>query len=82
VHFDSLPEAEKKKVNSLEYQAPNGENWKQARQRAIEYLAGLPAGHHLVFTHGGLMCALTYELGVREVVANCSVVGVEVGPSK
>jgi alpha-ribazole phosphatase len=31
VHFDSLPEEQKKKVNSLDYQAPNGENWGQAR---------------------------------------------------
>lgn len=82
VHFDSLPEEQKKRVNSFDYQAPNGENWKEARQRAMEYLSQLAAGHHLVYTHGGLMCTLTYELGLKEVVPNCSVVAVEMNPQK
>lgn len=38
VHFDSLPEELKKKVNSFEYQAPNGENWTQVKARAMNYL--------------------------------------------
>lgn len=48
----------------------------------MEYLSGLKEGHHLVYTHGGLMCALTYHLGVKEVVPNCSVVAVGLDGSK
>ena len=77
VHFDSLPAQEKAVVNSLSYQAPNGENWKEARLRATEYLKELKEGHHLIATHGGLMCALTYALGVKHVVPNCSLISVE-----
>jgi broad specificity phosphatase PhoE len=66
----------------MEYHAPKGENWGQARERAIAYLSELKEGHHLVYTHGGLMCALAYHLGVKEVVPNCSVVAVALHPSK
>jgi hypothetical protein len=48
----------------------------------MDYLSTLPAGHHLVYTHGGLICALTYALGLQEVVPNCSVVGVELNSAK
>lgn len=82
VHFDSLPPEEKAKVNTLSYCAPNGENWVQVKQRAMEYLGGLQEGQHLVCTHGGLMCSLTYDLGVKYVVSNCSVISVELCPSK
>ncbi len=45
------------------------------------YLRELRPGHHLVFTHGGLMCSLAYHIGVKEVVPNCSVLGVELCPA-
>jgi broad specificity phosphatase PhoE len=80
VHFDSLPEEKKKVINSLEYQPPNGENWTQARERAMEYLRELTPGHHLIYTHGGLMCSLTFNIGIKEVVPNCSVLSVEMCP--
>lgn len=48
----------------------------------MSYLKELTEGHHLICTHGGLMCALTYELGLKHVVANCSVVGIELCPEK
>ena len=36
-HFDSLPPAEKDRINSLEYAAPNGESWKQVKERSQEF---------------------------------------------
>ena len=46
----------------------------------MDYLKELKSGHHLIYTHGGLMCSLTYKLGVRSVLPNCSVISVELCP--
>ncbi len=60
-----MEEEEKRVMSSIEYRAPNGETWVQVKSRVIGYLDQLGEGHHLVSTHGGLMCALTYHLGVK-----------------
>ena len=74
----TLPEEYLKVMHSLHYKAPNGENWPEARERAMKYLASIAEeGHHLVSTHGGLMCALMYHLGLKEVVPNCSMISAE-----
>jgi hypothetical protein len=75
-----LPAEQKAIVNSLNYVAPNGESWLQAKERAMSYLSQLGEGQHLVGVHGGLMCALTFHLGLKHVVPNCSVVGVSLCP--
>lgn len=73
--LNTLSEDYLKIMHSLNYKAPNGEDWPQARQRAIQYLKSIATkGHHLVSTHGGLLCALLYHLGLKEVVPNCSIV--------
>lgn len=36
----------------------------------------MPKGNHLTFTHGGLITAYLYDYGVKQMVNNCSVVGV------
>ena len=48
----------------------------------MNYLSTLSDGHHLIGCHGGLMCALTYHLGVKHVVSNCSVVSVALCPEE
>jgi broad specificity phosphatase PhoE len=74
----TLTEEYLKVMHSLHYKAPNGENWPEARERAMKYLASIAEeGHHLVSTHGGLMCALMYHLGLKEVVPNCSMISAE-----
>jgi broad specificity phosphatase PhoE len=51
----TLPEEYLKVMHSLHYKAPNGENWPEARERAMKYLASIAEeGHHLVSTHGGI----------------------------
>ena len=64
-------------ISSLKYKPPNGETWPEARQRAIDYFSSLNEGHYLIGTHGGLMCALTYHLGIKYVLPNCSIISVE-----
>ena len=61
----------------MDYKPPNGETWPLARERAIDYFRTLGDGHHLISTHGGLMCALMYHLGVQKVVPNCSIISGE-----
>lgn len=81
-HYDSMPEQQKKIINSLNYKPPGGETWPEARERAMGYLRKLSPGHHFVMAHGGLICALTYPLGVKDVIPNCSMVCVELCPEK
>ena len=80
MHFDSLPKEKNAVINSFEYKAPNGESWSESRTRAMSYLRELGPGHHLVVTHGGLICALCFEIGLKHVVPNASLVSVEYSP--
>jgi len=48
----------------------------------MAYLSKLGAGHHFVMTHGGLICALAYPLGVKNVIPNCSMICAELCPQK
>lgn len=78
VQLHTLSEEYLKLMHSLNYKAPNGENWPQARERAMKYLTSIAVeGHHLVSSHGGLMCALMHHLGLEEVVPNCSMISAE-----
>ena len=38
VELNKLPQEYLKVMHSLDYKAPNGENWPQVRERAIKYL--------------------------------------------
>lgn len=64
----------------MHYKPPNGETWPEARQRAIGYMSKFEPGHHFVMAHGGLICALTYHLGVTSVIPNCSMVCAKMCP--
>jgi hypothetical protein len=48
----------------------------------MQYIRELPEGHHLIGSHGGLMCALAYHLGLKYVVSNCSVVSTTLCPKE
>lgn len=73
-HFDSLPNADKERINSMEYCAPDGESWSDVYKRVINYYQGLPKGLNLLFTHGGSICAQTYKLGLEDMIPHCSAV--------
>ncbi len=45
------------------FAAPGGETFEDLRARVLSFLDGLPAGRHLVFTHGGVVRLLSREVG-------------------
>ena len=45
------------------FAAPGGESFEDLRVRVASFLDGLPAGRHLVFTHGGVIRLLSREVG-------------------
>jgi probable phosphoglycerate mutase len=45
------------------FQAPGGETFAELRSRVLAFVAGLTPGPHLVFTHGGVVRALSREAG-------------------
>jgi probable phosphoglycerate mutase len=45
------------------FAAPGGESFDDLRARVLSFLGGLPAGRHLVFTHGGVVRLLSREVG-------------------
>ena len=54
-----------------------GESLGQVRERVHGFLAGLPGGRHLIFTHGGVIRLLTRECGHDAFVPTCTVVGLD-----
>jgi len=45
------------------FAAPGGETFEDLRARVQSFLDGLPAGRHLLFTHGGVVRLLSREVG-------------------
>lgn len=72
--YDALPAAEQRRVDSPDYRAPGGEGWAEVRERMLGFLQDLPAGRHLVFGHGGAICAVTHGRGIDDVVPNAACV--------
>jgi probable phosphoglycerate mutase len=48
------------------FQAPGGESVPDLRRRVVDFVQGLPAGAHLVFTYGGVIRALTRMTGPEQ----------------
>ncbi len=57
-----------------DFVAPGGESHEQMRDRVVGFLAGLAAGAHLIFTHGGVIRMLRRECGDDRYPAWCEVV--------
>jgi len=75
--FESIPEAEQEALIAFDgFRAPGGESVEELEARVGSFVSALPAGRHLVFTHGGVVRALTRRLGPDRFVPNASVVGV------
>ena len=76
VNYDLLRDNEKKAIDSFEYQAPNGESWTNVKSRFTELISQLDSnGTHCIYTHGGTICSLTYNIGIEDVIPPASVVG-------
>jgi probable phosphoglycerate mutase len=54
----------RKIVDFRDFAAPGGESMPELRARVQDFVGELPAGRHLVFTHGGVIRLLTQDLGV------------------
>ncbi|MCG5053864.1 MAG: histidine phosphatase family protein [Myxococcales bacterium] len=50
------------------FEAPGGESIVQLQERVESFLATLPPGRHLLFTHGGVIRLLCHRLGQAEFV--------------
>ena len=55
------------------FAAPEGETVDALRQRVLAFVAELPPGDHLVFTHGGVMRLLLRQAGIDQSIDPCGV---------
>ncbi len=60
-----------------DFEVPGGETHREFSGRVHGFVAGLPAGRHLLFVHGGVIRVLTQDLGLDRFVATGSVVAVD-----
>lgn len=76
-HFDSLTDEEKAIYNDINFVARKGEGWLMVRKRVHQFLKenATSPGVYLCYAHGGLMCSLTYEFGLKDMLPNCSAAG-------
>lgn len=56
------------------FQAPDGESHAGFRARILDFVSGLEPGRHLLFVHGGVIRALTQDLGLDRFVATGSLI--------
>ena len=59
------------------FRAPGGESFEDLRSRVSSFLDDLPAGRHLVFTHGGVVRLLSRELGEDRFVPTGTLLAVD-----
>jgi len=60
-----------------EFVAPDGESVAALRARVVEFVESLPAGRHLLFTHGGVIRVLARDLDLDRFVATGTVVALD-----
>ena len=64
-------------IEFRDFDVPGGETFGRFRARVHGFLEELPPGRHLLFVHGGVIRAVTQDLGLDRFVDNGSVVGVD-----
>jgi len=64
-------------VDFAGFDPPGGEKLEVVAARVGEFLAGLEAGRHLVFTHGGVIRLLSREVGEMEFLATGTVLALD-----
>jgi probable phosphoglycerate mutase len=76
--WETLEEVHKKALINFDgFKPPGGETLGEVRERVSGFLAELPAGRHLLFTHGGVIRLLTREAGQDGFVPTGTVVGLD-----
>ncbi len=87
-----MKQTDKEKINTFEYQAPNGENWNDVRNRGISFFRDhfgkeakvsqdLAKKPMILFTHGGFICSLSYHLGQKDIITNSSCMAISLDES-
>ena len=76
VNYDGLPDEEKKLINDYSYVAPQGESWAQCHKRVLDFFKAecQDEGTYLIFTHGGLLNTVTWDLGKRNNISNAGMI--------
>ena len=59
------------------FEAPGGESHDEFRERVVAFVTELEPGRHLLFVHGGVIRALTQDLGMDRFVPTGSIVGLD-----
>ena len=59
------------------FQAPDGESHEVFQRRVLDFVRSLDPGRHLLFVHGGVVRALTQDLGLDRFVPTGSLVGLD-----
>ena len=76
--WETLEHSYKKALFDFEaFDPPGGETLEQLRERVAGFLSELPAGRHLLFTHGGVIRLLTREVGEDGFVPTGTVVALD-----
>ncbi len=70
------PHYKKTLLEFIDFAAPGGENIEEFRTRLLNFISALPAGRHLIFTHGGVIRILTQNMGQDRFVGNGGLVAV------
>lgn len=69
-------------INDISFKAPNGESWEETKARCLGLLDTLDFGNYLMFSHAGLICTLTWDLGIQDVIPTASAIGLSYDKSK
>lgn len=73
--FDTVdPSIAEEAMVFRDFQAPGGESSTALKQRLEDFLDQLPGGRHLLFVHGGVIRALTQDMGLDRFVDTGSIV--------
>ena len=70
IHRDTL-------MSFCDFEPPGGERMEEFRERLVSFISTLAQGRHLLFTHGGVIRALTSHLGEDRFVRNGGLVGLD-----
>ena len=78
LQYDSLSKEERDDIDNYDYQAPDGESWKDCKNRMKVFFDGLRNDEkYVVFGHGGSICAFTYGFGVENCIQPGSVLALD-----
>jgi probable phosphoglycerate mutase len=78
---DHPPDVQRAMLNFESFAARGGESADRLRDRVHAFISGLRPGHHLAFTHGGVIRLLLREIGSDRSVAPGDTVRLEIPTS-